>query len=106
MVPRGEMTYAPVAKFPSVRRDLALVLDKEIKFNDLKNAALKAEKSLLTNVGLFDIYEGDKIPEGKKSYAMSFILQDQEKTMTDKVIENAMRKIQAVLEKEFGAILR
>ena len=99
-------TYKPVSKFPSVRRDLALVLDKEIKFDDLKRAALKAEKSLLQKVGLFDIYKGDKIPEGKKSYAVSFILQDQEKTMTDKVIESAMKRIQTVLEKEFGAVLR
>ncbi|MFA5417381.1 MAG: phenylalanine--tRNA ligase subunit beta [Bacteroidales bacterium] len=100
------LTYTPVSKFPSVRRDLALLLDKEIQFSTLQNAALQAEKKLLQSVNVFDVYEGEKIPAGKKSYALSFILEDSEKTMTDKVIEKTMGKIQQTLKHQFNAELR
>jgi phenylalanyl-tRNA synthetase beta chain len=105
-LPKHEHKYEAVSKFPTVRRDLALVIDKKIKFEDLKNTAVNAERRLLKKVSIFDIYEGDKIPDGKKSYALSFVLQDAEKTMTDKVIDKSMRKIQQALEKEFDAELR
>lgn len=104
--PKGDIQYKPVTRFPAVRRDLALLVDKQIKFDELKDAALKAERRLLKRVGIFDIYEGDKIPEGKKSYALSFTLQDEQKTLTEKVIDKTMRRIQQVLEKEFHAELR
>jgi len=105
-LPKQEVSYEPVSKFPSVRRDLALVMDKSVTFDQLKETALKAERKLLTEVGIFDIYEGDKIPEGKKQYALSFVLQDKNKTLNDKAIDKAMKRIQQVLEREMGVVLR
>jgi len=105
-MPKEANQYVPVPKFPAVRRDLAMILDENIKFEDLKKAAFKTEKKLLKSVGLFDIYKGDKIPEGKKSYAMSFILQDNEKTLNDKVIDKVMRKMQLAFEQNYKAELR
>jgi phenylalanyl-tRNA synthetase beta chain len=95
-----------VSKFPAVRRDMALLLDKNITFDELKQAALKAEKNLIKNVGLFDVYEGENIEEGKKSYAMSFIIQDEEKTLKDKQIDKIMNKLKGTFEHRFGAQLR
>ena len=106
LIPRHDVQYKPVAKFPEVRRDLALVVDKNILFQDLKSLAFKTERKLLKSVGIFDVYEGDKIPEGKKSYALSFILQDENKTLTDKLIDKSMQRIQQAFEKEIGASLR
>ncbi len=106
LIPRHDIQYVPVAKYPSVRRDLALVLDKDIRFETLKNLAFRTEKKLLKSVGIFDVYEGDKVPEGKKSYALSFVLQDENKTLTDKVIDKVMRRLQQTFEKELGATLR
>jgi phenylalanyl-tRNA synthetase beta chain len=105
-LPKQEVSYEPVSKFPSVRRDLALVIDKSVTFGQLRETAQKAERKLLTEVGIFDIYEGDKIPEGKKQYALSFVLQDKNKTLNDKTIDKAMKRIQQVLEREMGAVLR
>ncbi|MFK5856909.1 MAG: phenylalanine--tRNA ligase subunit beta, partial [Bacteroidota bacterium] len=102
----ADVKYKQVSKFPSVKRDLSLVLDKSIRFSELRNAAMKAERRLLRNVDLFDIYEGKNIGEGKKSYAMSFILQDDSKTLTDKVIDKTMGKIQREFEQQFNAQLR
>lgn len=95
-----------VSKFPAVRRDMALLLDKKITFDELKQAALKAEKNLIKNVGLFDVYEGENIEEGKKSYALSFIIQDEEKTLKDKQIDKIMNKLKGTFEHRFGAQLR
>ncbi len=106
LLPKHDLSYQVVSKFPSVRRDLAMVIDKEVSFEEMKNQAFKAERRLLKSVGIFDIYEGDKIPEGKKSYALSFVLQDSEKTLTDKVIDKAMNRIQKTLETELNAVLR
>ncbi|HHL57989.1 MAG TPA: phenylalanine--tRNA ligase subunit beta [Bacteroidetes bacterium] len=105
-LPGSDKLYEPVARYPEVRRDLALLLDTAVKFNDLKNLAFSTERKLLKSVGIFDIYQGDKIPEGKKSYALSFILQDKEKTLNDKVIDKAMKRIQMAFEQNFGAELR
>ena len=105
-LPKHETSYKAVTKFPSVRRDLALVIDSNVSFQQLKETAQKAERKLLTDVGIFDIYEGDKIPEGKKQYALSFVLQDSSKTLNDKTIDKAMRRIQQVLENDLGAQLR
>ena len=96
----------PVSKFPSVKRDLSLIIDNNIRFADLKQVALAAERKLLKNVTLFDVYEGSNIAEGKKSYAMSFILQDESKTLTDKVIDKSMKRLQSSLEQQFNAQLR
>ncbi len=106
LIPARDLTYRAISKFPAVRRDLALIVDKAVTFESLKQVASKAERKILKEVGIFDIYEGDKIPEGKKSYALSFVLQDENKTLTDKIIDKAMRRIQQALETEAGAQLR
>ncbi len=106
LMPRHNVQYVPVPKFPSARRDLALVVDKDVHYDVLKKIAFRAERKLLKSVSIFDVYEGDNVPEGKKSYALSFILQDENKTLTDKVIDKAMRRLQQAFEKELGAVLR
>lgn len=87
------ITFRPLPKFPAVKRDLALLLDKKISFKEVKDIALRTEKNLLKNVSLFDVYEGEKLGAGKKSYAVSFTLQDDEKTLTDKQIDKIMNKL-------------
>ncbi|MDR1130319.1 MAG: phenylalanine--tRNA ligase subunit beta [Prevotellaceae bacterium] len=103
---QDKTVYRELARFPEVRRDLALVIDKNVNFSALRDIAFRTERKLLKNVGLFDIYEGDKLPAGKKQYALSFIIQDEEKTLTDKYIEQIMQNLLAAFEKEVGAILR
>ena len=98
--------FHAITKFPEVRRDLSMVLDQDIQFEDLRKSALKAEKSLIKEVNIFDVYEGDKIEKGKKSYALSFILQDEHKTLTDKQIDKVMNAISNTLEKEFNLKIR
>lgn len=98
--------YSEVPKYPAVRRDLALLIDKKITFDSLKAIALRTEKNILKQVGLFDVYEGDKIAENQKSYALSFILQDPTKTLNDKQIDKTMQRLIAAFEKEVGAKLR
>tara|TARA_B110000503_G_scaffold91851_1_gene138615 strand:+ start:2752 stop:5178 length:2427 start_codon:yes stop_codon:yes gene_type:complete len=93
-------------KFPSVKRDLALLLDAKIEFKEIYNLAFQSEKILLKEVDLFDVYEGDKLPDGKKSYAVSFLIQDESKTLTDKQIDKVMQKLQQTFEKNLQAILR
>ena len=93
-------------KFPSVKRDLALLLDAKIEFKEIYNLAFQSEKLLLKEVDLFDVYEGDKLPDGKKSYAVSFLIQDESKTLTDKQIDKVMQKLQQTFEKNLQAILR
>lgn len=100
------VAYSPVPKFPEVRRDLALVVDKGVAFAELKKLAFETEKNILKAVTLFDVYEGDKIGEGKKSYAISFILQDERKTLTDKVIDKTMKKILKTYQSQINAELR
>ena len=105
-VRNNKITYTEVSKFPSVRRDLSMLLNKDISFEQLKQIAQKTEKSLLKEVNVFDVYVGDKLPEGKKSYALSFLLQDEEKTLTDKQIEAIMQKLILNFEKQAGAEIR
>lgn len=93
-------------KYPSVRRDLALLVDQEVTYQQLHEAAFAAERSILRSVNLFDVYQGKNLPEGKKSYALSFTLADAEKTLDEKRIETAMRKLMNAFEKQFGASLR
>jgi len=100
------VSYTEVSRFPSVRRDLSLLLDAGVRFQVLRKLALQAERKLLKEVGLFDVYQGDKLPVGKKSYALHFILQDESRTLTDDQVEKAMGRIRQVLEKEVGAELR
>ncbi|AUC84479.1 phenylalanine--tRNA ligase subunit beta [Polaribacter sp. ALD11] len=95
-----------LSKFPAVKRDLALLLDKKTEFKEIYNLAFQSEKILLKEVDLFDVYEGDKLPEGKKSYAVSFLIQDETKTLADKQIDKIMQKLQQTFEKNLDAVLR
>jgi phenylalanyl-tRNA synthetase beta chain len=106
LVRKNKIVYQDVSKFPSVRRDLSMLIDKNVLFGQLKQIAQKTERKLLQEVNVFDVYEGDKLPEGKKSYALSFVLQDNEKTLTDKAIDAIMQKIAYNLGKEAGAEIR
>ena len=102
----NKIQYEEIPKFPQVRRDFALLLDKTVPFDALKQIALKTEKIILNSVQLFDVYEGDKLPKGKKSYGVSFYFQDSRKTLTDKYVDKIMGKLQNQFEKELGAQLR
>ena len=103
---RNDVKFKDIPKYPSVRRDFALLLDTNIQFEDIATIAKQTEKQLLKDVNLFDVYEGKNLPEGKKSYAVSFLLQDENKTLTDKQIDKTMSKLQQRFEKELGATLR
>ena len=103
---KNEITFTEVPKFPAVSRDLALLVDKGVEFAQIEQIARQSEKKLLKRVELFDVYEGDKLPAGKKSYAVNFILQDEEKTMGDKQIDAIMQKLIANLKKQLNAELR
>ncbi|MCX6287088.1 MAG: phenylalanine--tRNA ligase subunit beta [Bacteroidetes bacterium] len=93
LIPVKETQYRELPKFPEVRRDLALLLDEAVKFEEIEQLAYQTEKKLLKQVGLFDVYEGEKLGKGKKSYAVSFILRDEEKTLTDKEIDKCMDRL-------------
>ena len=105
-VKKSVVGFTEIPRYPEVRRDLALLLDYNISFAQLRNAAYAAEKKLLTNVVLFDVYTGDKIPQGKKQYAISFYLQDKDKTLTDKAVDAIMEKMLRLFKEQFGAELR
>ena len=98
--------YQQLSKFPEVRRDLSLVMDKSITFNQIKELALSREKHLLKKINVFDTYESDKLGENKKSYSVSFILQKQNQTLTDKVIDKSMKKLMLAFEKELNIIIK
>ena len=103
---KGLKKYGEISKFPEVRRDLSLVIDKKVTFDEIKKVANKAGGKLLQRVGVFDVYQGEKIEAGKKAYALSFYLQDNEQTLTDKVIDKAMSRLMESFEKEVGAFIR
>ena len=103
---KNEVTFTEVPRFPAVSRDLALLVDNSVEFAQIEQIARQSEKKLLKKVELFDVYEGDKLPAGKKSYAVNFILQDEEKTMGDKQIDAIMQKLIAQLTTKLGAQLR
>jgi phenylalanyl-tRNA synthetase beta chain len=105
-VKKHKTLFTGLPKYPEVKRDLSMVLEKSVSFDQIRTATLKAEKKLLRNIILFDVYEGDKIADGKKSYAVSFILRDDEKTLTDQQIEKIMENITKTLERETGAVIR
>ena len=106
VIKKNEVLYTEVPKFPAVSRDLALLVDNSVEFAQIEQVARQTEKKLLKKVELFDVYEGDKLPAGKKSYAVNFILQDEEKTMGDKQIEAIMQKLIANIKKQLNAELR
>lgn len=101
-----KIKFTDIPKYPEVRRDLALLLDENVKFEQIYTIAKQTEKGLLKDVNLFDVYQGNNLPEGKKSYAVSFILQDDSKTLTDTQIDKIMSKLQGNFESQLGASLR
>ena len=103
---RNKVTYTELPKFQAVKRDLALLIDQNVTFADIQRIAYETERKLLKEVTLFDVYEGDKLPAGKKSYAVSFLLQDAEKTLNDKQIDNVMSRLITALTKQLNAELR
>lgn len=105
-IKKNETLYHDISKFPSVSRDLALLIDKSVQFEQIEQIARQTEKKLLKSVELFDVYEGKNLPDGKKSYAVNFILQDESKTLTDKQIEAIMNKLINNLKQKLGAELR
>lgn len=100
------IVFNNIPKYPEVKRDFALLLDESVSFEDIDRIAYNTEKNLLKNVNLFDVYQGKNLPEGKKSYAVSFTFQDEYKTLTDKQIDKIMNKLQENFTKEVGAELR
>ncbi|MDR2621963.1 MAG: phenylalanine--tRNA ligase subunit beta [Dysgonamonadaceae bacterium] len=103
---KASVKYREIARFPAVRRDLALLIDKNVSFAEIEKIAYQTDKKILKEISLFDVYEGKNLPEGKKSYAVGFVLQDEEKTLNDKQIESIMSKIQKNLEEKLNATLR
>ena len=103
---KKELIVKPIPKFPSSRRDFALLVDQDVSFDALKEVAQKVERKILTQINLFDVYEGKNLPVGKKSYGLSFVFADPHKTLTDKNIDKVMQKLKNSFEKEFGAELR
>lgn len=101
-----KVTVEELSKFPEVRRDLALLVDTQVTFSQLREIAFSVEKKLLKNVTLFDVYEGDKLPVGKKSYALNFVLEDTTKTLTDQVIDRVMSTLIREFERRAGAQIR
>ena len=105
-IKKSKVTFSEISKFPAVKRDLALLLEKNVQFAEIEKIATESERKLLKDVALFDVYEGKNLPTGKKSYAVSFYLQDEGKTLNDKQIDAIMKKIQTNLEQKLGAQLR
>ena len=101
-----KVEYQEISRFPEVRRDLSLVLDKKVEFDKIRKIAEKSERRLLRDISVFDVYEGESVGDGKKAYAIKFILQDQNKTLTDKTIDKAMNRLIKSFEDELGAIIR
>ncbi len=102
----NKIKFTEIPKFPEVRRDLALLIDQNVSYERIYTIANQTERSLLKNIDLFDVYEGQNLPEGKKSYALSFSIQDNSKTLTDEQIDKIMNKLQKNFETELGAVLR
>ena len=98
--------FVDIPKYPAVKRDFALLLDDKVSFESIYTIAKQTEKQLLKDINLFDVYQGKNLPKGKKSYAVSFTLQDERKTLTDKQIDKIMNKLQTSFEKQLGAELR
>ena len=106
MTRKQKIQFKELSKFPEVKRDLALLVDKGVSFAQLRSVAFATEKKLLKSISLFDVYEGDKLPAGKKSYALSFVLEDKSQTLTDKVIDKVMNNLMSQFERQAGAQVR
>jgi phenylalanyl-tRNA synthetase beta chain len=101
-----KLKYKEIAKYPEVRRDLSLVIDKSVTFDQIRAITNKTERKLLKNINVFDVYQGDKIEQGKKAYAISYILQDENQTLTDQQIDNTMQRLIEAYKSELGAVIR
>ena len=106
LVKRDKFSFKELPKFPEVRRDLALLLNENVAYADVRKCAVRAGKHLIKNVTLFDVYRGERIPMGKKQYALNFVLQDLERTLTDAEVEKTMERVLNALQYELGAVLR
>ncbi|MEY8847665.1 phenylalanine--tRNA ligase subunit beta [Psychroserpens sp. XS_ASV72] len=106
MAKHNDIKFKDIPKYPEVRRDFALLIDDKVTFGDIDKIAMQTEKQLLKDVDLFDVYQGKNLPKGKKSYAVSFTIQDEKKTLTDKQIDKIMKKLQTNFETQLGAELR
>ena len=106
LIKRDKFSFKELPRFPEVRRDLALLLDESVTYADVRKTALRAGKKLIKNITLFDVYRGEKILFGKKQYALNFVLQDPEHTLTDQEVEKTMERVLEALKSELGAILR
>ena len=106
LIKRDKFSFKELPRFPEVRRDLALLLNEGVSYADVRQCALRAGKKLIKSVSLFDVYRGEKIPEGKKQYALNFVLQDPERTLTDTEVESTMNRVLTALQTELGATLR
>ena len=105
LVLNTKIKFSEITKFPNVKRDLSLLINNKITFEELLQIAKETEKKILKSVNLFDVYEGEKLPKGKKSYALSFVLEDKSRTLTDKHIDKVMNKLIQSYE-EIGAEVR
>ena len=105
-IKKNKVEFKELSKFPAVSRDLALLIDASVEFAQIEQIARQSEKKLLKKVELFDVYQGKNLPAGKKSYAVNFILEDEERTLNDKQIEAIMQKIIKNLTNKLGAELR
>jgi phenylalanyl-tRNA synthetase beta chain len=103
---RNETTYQEISKFPEVKRDLSLILDKKITYQEIEKKAFELEKKWLKRMNVFSVFEGEQIGEGKKSYAISFFLQDDTQTLTDTQIDKTMQKLMEGFKSAFGAVIR
>ena len=106
LIKRDKFSFKELPRFPEVRRDLALLLDESVTYADVRKTALRAGKKLIKSITLFDVYRGEKILFGKKQYALNFVLQDPEHTLTDQEVEKTMERVLEALKSELGAILR
>ena len=106
LIRRDKFSFKELPRFPEVRRDLALLLDESVAYADVRQCALRAGKKLIKSVSLFDVYRGEKIPAGKKQYALNFVLQDPERTLTDNEVESTMNNVLTALQNQLGATLR
>jgi phenylalanyl-tRNA synthetase beta chain len=105
-MPRVQLTYQAITKFPTVKRDLSLVLDQAVTFQQIQAIVNAQEESLIQDIHVFDVYEGPALEKGKKAYALSFSLQDPDKTLEEKTIHQVMQRLMNTFEKQLGAIIR
>ncbi len=103
---RAKFVYQEIPKFPEVRRDLSLVIDKQVSFQAIEALTFAKERKLIQSINVFDVYAGENLGEGKIAYALSYVLQDENQTLTDQVVDKVMDKLMKAYEQELGAVIR